>query len=177
MTTTVTRNWRLGVCVAVLISSFGLAYVSYSAATQFGDDDNCGPVTNGTSGADTYYMGGGNDCAEMFGGGDFLDGQGGWDYQGVALQGDDGSDQVLGGAGGDNVYGGNANDVSDGQDDGDYVWDHSGVDTLKGGENGDLVSGYDGSADDTVNGGNGVNDYCSWNNGDSVSGCEFRNYD
>jgi hypothetical protein len=174
MTAISVKRSHLAWCALVLMVSFGLGYVSYSAATQFGDDDNCGPVTNGTSGADTYYMGGGSDCASMFGGGDYLDGQGGNDNP---LQGDDGGDQVYGGGGADAVYGGSANDTGDGQDDGDYVWDHAGIDSVRGGENGDLVSGYDGGGSDTVNGGNGVNDYCSWDNGDGQNGCEYRYYD
>ena len=174
MTGTISARSRLVLGGLVLALSFALTYAGYSAATQFGDDDNCGPITNGTSGVDSYYMGGGKDCAHMFGAGDLLDGQGGDD---APLDGDDGPDFIFGGGGGDEVYGAYGGDYDDGQDDGDYVWDHNGIDTLKGGENGDLVSAADNSGGDTVSGGNGINDFCTWDGGDTVSGCEFRYFD
>ena len=162
---------RLAICGLVLAVSFAVAYAGYSAATQFGDGDNCGPGTNGTSGADVYYMGAGSDCAHMFGSGDFLDGQGGSDNP---LDGDDGGDWVVGGGGSDEVRGSYGGDLLDGQDDGDHVVDHNGIDTLRGSENGDFVNGRDGAGGDTVNGGAGVNDFCSWDWGaDDPNDCEF----
>jgi hypothetical protein len=174
MTRVISARRRLALGGLVLSLSFALAYAGYSTATQFGDDDNCGPVTNGTGGADIYFMGGGADCAQMFGSGDFLDGQGGSDGP---LEGDEGADWVFGGGGGDQVFGGQGGDLEEGQDDGDYVWDHNGIDTLRGGENGDIVSGDDGAGSDSVNGGAGINDFCAWDGGDSQGGCEFRYFD
>jgi hypothetical protein len=160
---------RLGLCGLVLALSFALTYAGYSAATQFGDGDNCGSNTNGTNGADVYFMGGGSDCAHMLDGGDFLDGQGGNDGP---LDGDEGPDWIIGGAGDDTVHGEYGGDLEDGQDDGDQVADLRGIDTLKGGPNGDIVNARDGSAGDTVNGGDGFNDVCSFDSGDAWSGCE-----
>jgi len=164
------RN-ELVLCAVVMATSFALAYAGYSAATQFGDGNNCGPGTNGSSGSDTYLMGAGNDCAAMQAGNDYLDGQGGGDQAATGLIGNDGYDTIYGGGGCDVIGGSPGNDYEDGQDDCDLISDTAGADIFRGGAGGDDIFARDGWANDDIQGGAG-DDFCSFDLGDQISGCE-----
>ena len=82
----------------------------------------------GTSGADTFYMGGGDDQALMGGGNDRVYGQDGNDH----LRGDAGNDRVAGDAGNDYVHGDAGNDV---------LFGGEGIDRLYGGDGADNMAG------------------------------------
>jgi hypothetical protein len=91
----------------------------------------------------------------------------------------DGSDVIVGGARHDLLVGGEradaldgavGNDVLKGKKGGDSLIDGTGADDLHGGYGSDDIDSLDGLADDTIDGGRGI-DSCTADPGDSVTDC------
>jgi hypothetical protein len=79
-------------------------------------------------------------------------------------------DLLVGGEGADVLDGAGGNDVLKGKKGGDSLVDAMGADDLHGGYGSDDIDSLDGLADDTIDGGRGI-DSCAADPGDSVTDC------
>jgi Ca2+-binding RTX toxin-like protein len=115
-------------------------------------------IITGTSDAEVFKSGAGNDVIRGLGGNDVLFGQGGNDTlfgdSGIdSLKGHDGHDKLFGGSGPDGLYGGSGRDKLFGGHQDDSLNGGKGADSLLGGGGHDFLSGDPGN--DTLRGGFG----------------------
>ncbi|RME15833.1 MAG: calcium-binding protein, partial [Alphaproteobacteria bacterium] len=118
-----------------------------AAVTLTGTDGTDSYV--GTTMADTFHLGGGNDKAWGGAGLDRLFGEAGKDR----LFGEEGDDQMVGGGAGDALFGGAGDDTMRGGAGNDRLSAGDGNDSLEGGGGADRLSG--GAGNDTLTGGAG----------------------
>jgi Ca2+-binding RTX toxin-like protein len=104
----------------------------------------------GTSGADWFYLGGGNDTANGADGGDMISGGVGID----TINGGAGEDRLEGGSGNDTINGGANNDQIKGDSGDDTLLGGAGADALNGGAGADLASYSDSTIGVTIDLGN-----------------------
>ena len=126
--------------------------------------------TDGSTGADRFFGGPGNDILEGGDGADFLAGHEGDDTirggsETDIISGHDGIDQLFGGEGNDFLYGGDGDDTINGELGRDRILGQDGGDTIFGGEDNDSILG--GNGNDTIEGGDG-NDNIVGNLGDDI---------
>ncbi|MGW1615956.1 calcium-binding protein [Streptomyces sp. NPDC002285] len=160
------------------------AAVTTELVVAAGDQNDS--VTSSLSGLGVTLLGGGGDDSLVGGGAnDTLEGEEGAD----SLSGGGGNDTLIGGSGADRITGGSGNDSVEGRDGADIVGSGPGNDVVEGGNGADHIVTAAGA--DYVDGGNGRdtidvvdeiagNDYadggagadrCSYDLGDSVTGC------
>ena len=163
-------------------ADFGCPAATIHGTSGMDDLQGDGAADGSHDHADTISAHGGMDRVRGYTCGDELHGGEGTDH----VHGAHGNDQVLGENGSDGGFnctatwcaelvGGDGHDTVEGSLGGDIVADDTGTsdtDTLRGGDDNDDLWSQDGDGLDTVNGGNGADDFCSTGPGDSRSNCE-----
>jgi serralysin len=133
--------------------------------TMFVDLPNPGDSRfKGSTGADSYDGGFGNDSISGAGGDDTLLGN----YGDDSIEGGLGNDQLDGGPGDDHVSGGNGNDSIDGGTGDDELHGQNGDDQITGGVGNDRVDG--GNGQDALAGGFGNDDLSGGQDDDTLEG-------
>ncbi|SOC37646.1 hemolysin type calcium-binding protein [Rhizobium subbaraonis] len=135
----------------VKLSSLKASHFGFSSGAS-ADASAASGQFKGTSKADTFSGGAGNDKIWGYSGNDVLKGGSGHDdiYGGNGndkLYGGNGNDEIEGGSGNDLLYGGNGHDELDGDKGNDKLYGGNGNDDLEGG-----------AGDDWLDGGNGRNE-------------------
>ncbi len=94
----------------------------------------------------------------------------------ASVLGTKGDDKYLhGGSEKDIVVGAQGSDNIEGRNEADQLYADSGSDTVKGGQGDDYINAVDGvGTNDKVDGGDGTNDACVYDKGDTVTNCEQK---